>query len=119
MTPSPAQAPTSSVPDDAPAPSHLVRSAELWRSVVADFVLDTHQLELLLRLCEASDLADLARQQVAAEGLTTTDRYGQVKAHPAVNIERDARIAVARLVRELRLEDAPDEARPPRLGRVS
>lgn len=100
-------------------PPHLTRSADLWRAVIDTFVIDAHQLELLRRLCEAADLADQARELVAAEGLTVVDRYEQTKAHPAVNIERDARIAVARLMRELRLEDAPDEVRLPRLGRAS
>jgi phage terminase small subunit len=77
---------------------------------VADFEAETHHLELLRRLCEAMDRADEARALLAADGLTTVDRYGQVKPHPAVNIERDARIAIARLIRELRL--AGDESEP-------
>ena len=116
MTATPALVPAPGPEEDPPAPVHLARSAALWASICAAFVLDPHQLELLLRLCEAADLADKAREQVAAEGLTTTDRYSQVKAHPAVNIERDARLAVARLMRELRLEDPPEEPRPPRVG---
>ncbi|MEJ7714176.1 MAG: hypothetical protein WKF40_00095 [Thermoleophilaceae bacterium] len=54
---------------------------------------------------------------LAQHGTTYTDRFGQPRARPEVNIERDARIAFARLLRELDLdgEPAPDP-RPPRAG---
>ncbi len=100
------------------APSHISgRAKGLWRALVKEFALEAHQLELLRRACEASDRADEARELLAGDGLTTVDRYGQVKPHPAVNIERDARLAEARLIRELALEPAEPEApRPPRTG---
>lgn len=103
--------------NDRPAPDHLSRSADLWREVVGAFLLEDWQCELLRRCCEAGDRADEAREQIAADGLTTTDRYGQVKPHPAVNIERDARLSQARLLRDLRLEDEPQEPRVARGGR--
>jgi hypothetical protein len=37
-----------------------------------------------------------ARELLDAEGLTVTDRYGQVKPHPAAGIEQACRLAVAR-----------------------
>lgn len=58
-----------------------------------------------------------ARQALANHGaLTFTDPNGNIKAHPCVAMERDARIAFARLVRELDLDaGAPAErSRPPR-----
>src|SRR5689334_5701530 len=99
-------------------PDHLSdRAADLWREIVEEYVLVPHQLELLRRACEAADRADEARQLLEAEGLTITDRYGQVKPHPAANIERDSRLAEARLLRELALSPAdPDDLRPPRTG---
>lgn len=101
-------------------PKHLSAQAKkLWRSIAGDFLLAPHQIELLRRTCEASDRADEARKLLKADGLTVTDRYGQVKPHPAANIERDSRLAEARLLRELALSpEEPDEAysRPPRTG---
>jgi P27 family predicted phage terminase small subunit len=99
-------------------PGHLSRRAKgLWRRIVAEYLLEPHQVELLRRACEASDRADEARGLLKADGLTTTDRYGQLKPHPAVNIERDARLGLARLLRELALSPAePEEARQPRTG---
>ena len=71
----------------------------------------------ILRLAaEAIDRSEEARTILAAEGIVV--RSGDaVKAHPAVAIERDARLAVARLIRELDLDvEAPAErARPPGL----
>lgn len=103
-------------PATAPPPSHLARSVDLWSSTVAAFELEPHQLELLRRACEASDVADAAGEVVRAEGVTVLDRFGAARAHPAVNVERDARLAVARLLRELRLDEEPEDARPPRRG---
>ena len=105
--------------DDLPsAPAHLsARASALWRQIVGDYMLAGHQLELLRRACEASDRADQAREQIEAEGLTELDRFGQRKPHPCVAIERDARLAIARLLRELALDvEDPDDARPPRIG---
>jgi phage terminase small subunit len=103
-------------PATTPPPDHLARSVDLWSSTVEDFDLEPHQLELLRRACEASDTADAAGEVVRAEGVTVLDRFGAARAHPAVAVERDARTAVARLLRELRLDEEPAEARPPRRG---
>lgn len=105
--------------DENTAPDHLsARAADLWTSVVNAYELGSHQLELLRRACEASDRADQAVALIEAEGLVIVDRYGQSKPHPATQIERDSRTALARLLRELALEPGPPEehTRPPRTG---
>lgn len=59
-----------------------------------------------------------AGNALAAHGaLTFSDERGVIRAHPCVAMERDARTAFARLVRELDLDTgAPSEApRPPAL----
>lgn len=59
---------------------------------------------LLQAAAESWDRIQEAREILAREGSIVTDRYGKPKAHPAVGIERDARVVFARLVRELELD---------------
>jgi len=69
---------------------------------------------------QAWDRADYSRRVLKRDGLFVTDRYGSPRPHPAVAIERDARDAFARLLRQLDLEGEPDASRrrrpPPSVG---
>jgi phage terminase small subunit len=101
------------------APEHLSDdAASWWRSVVSDFDLEPHHLRLLQAAAGAWDRMQGARRAIAEHGsITFTDSSGNLKAHPAEAIERNARTAFARLVRELDLDaGAPaDRSRPPAL----
>jgi len=98
-------------------PRHLrAPTRRWWSEVVEEYVLEPHHLRLLTLAAEAWDRGEEARKILAKEGLTFTDRFGQPKARPEVAIERDSRIAFARMLRELALDlEEPDESRPPRL----
>lgn len=100
-------------------PPHLsADAAEWWRAVCRDYDLADHHLHLLRCACEAMDRMGQARQALAAHGgLTFTDERGVIRAHPAVAMERDARIGFARLVRELDLDGGmvAEAPRPPAL----
>lgn len=86
-------------------PKHLSPARQtLWKHLVAEYELEPQDLELLRLACEALDRCEEARQVLAAEGSFTTDRYGGRKVHPAVGVERDSRLAAARLFRELNLQ---------------
>lgn len=102
------------------APGHLSpKRRRLYRRVADDFELwrEPHALEVLRLACEALDRGDDARAAIAKHGTTYDDRFGQPRARPEIAIERDSRLAVARLFRELSLDGgAPDDARPPRIG---
>jgi P27 family predicted phage terminase small subunit len=102
----------SNLPDP---PAHLrSETANWWRSVLRDYELENHHLRLLQAACEAWDRCQQAREQIDRDGLTITTVDGGLKAHPAVAIERDTRLAFARLVRELDLDTgAPSETRRP------
>lgn len=100
-------------------PEHLSADASRWwLSVVQDYDLEPHHLRLLQSAAEAWDRMQQARTALAKHGgLTFTGANGDLKAHPAIAIERDARIAFARLVRELDLDAEPpaERSRPPAL----
>jgi P27 family predicted phage terminase small subunit len=100
-------------------PDHLSKEAKRWwASVVADYELEPHHLHLLQAACEAWDRCQQAREVVSREGITFRTANGDVRTHPAVTIEKDARIVFARLVRELDLDAEPpaERSRPPALG---
>ena len=100
------------------APQHLEEpTRKWWRSVMVEYGLEEHHVRLLTLAAEAWDRAQEARVALAQHGTTYTDRFGQPRARPEVNIERDARIAFARLLRELDLDgEAAPDPRPPRMG---
>jgi phage terminase small subunit len=89
-----------------------------WRSVAEDYELEEHHLKLLTLAAGAWDRAEQSREILAEQGLTFTDsKLNRLTAHPAVAIERDSRLAFARLLRELDLdtEPTPTGPRPPAL----
>ena len=97
-------------------PTHLDASTRRWvAGVVADYTLDPHHFKILVKAAEAHDRGEEARKILKADGIVIADRFGTKKAHPAVAIERDARVAFMRAVRELGLDAEQVEApRAPR-----
>lgn len=93
------------------APKHLRQNtAKWWRSVHKTYELDEHHTRLLQLAGEAWDRAEQAREALAEHGLTFEDRFGRPVARPEVAIERDSRLAFARLIRELDLDAEPTPA---------
>jgi len=99
-------------------PLHLsVNSRKWWSQVAATYELEPHHIKLLTMAAEALDRAEEARETITREGAYYEDRFGQPKKHPALSVERDARIQFARLLRELALDvAAPDAPRPPSIA---
>lgn len=100
------------------APAYLSKESRKWfGQVVASFDLDSHHVKLLTLAAEAWDEKEQARAQVAKSGAVFTDRYNQPREHPSIGTGRQARIAFARLVRDLGLDiESPAEQRPNRVG---
>jgi P27 family predicted phage terminase small subunit len=89
-------------------PKHLRTPTALWWSeILAEYDLESHQIRLLSKACESWDRSEQAREGLLQHGLTFDDRFGSPHARPEVAIERDSRIAFARLIRELGLDVAP------------
>jgi P27 family predicted phage terminase small subunit len=91
------------------APAHLRPDTRAWwQSVHQDYDLGEHHSRLLTMACEAWDRACQAREILAKDGIVIGGREAAARPHPAVAIERDARIAFARLVAQLNLDtEAP------------
>jgi len=90
------------------APQHLKPATRRWwASVVAEYELEDHHIRLLTLAGESWDRCVEARVAIAEHGLTFVDGRGSPKARPEVGIERDSRIAFARLLRELGLDVQP------------
>jgi len=86
-------------------PAHLGPETREWfRSVVADWALQSHHVRLLTLAAESWDRCQQAREILAKEGITIAGREGGVRPHPAVAIERDAKISFARLIAQLNLD---------------
>lgn len=98
------------------APDHLrPATAAWWRSIVESYELESHHLRLLTLAGEAWDRCQQARSIIDEEGMSYKDRFGAPRLRPECNVERDSRIAFARLLRELALDvEPPQESRPPR-----
>lgn len=93
-----------------PAPPVGTRAAgrRLWRSVLASFDLDEHELTLLRQAVCTADLCDLLQSIVDVEGLVLEDR-----AHPALVELRQQRILLARLIVALRVPMGEQEDAAP------
>ncbi|SHG79391.1 P27 family phage terminase small subunit [Bradyrhizobium erythrophlei] len=96
-------------------PKHLRADTAAWFTlIVKEYELDSHHVRLLIKACESWDRSEQAREAIAKHGMTYEDRFGAPRARPEGAIERDSRLAFARLVRELGLDLAPpSESRPP------
>jgi phage terminase small subunit len=84
------------------APSCLADAGRsLWCAVCGGHDLDQTQRDLLLLACKQADRAAEAREVLRTDTIIGQDRFGQSKPHPAVQIERSASLACARLVAQV------------------
>jgi phage terminase small subunit len=100
-------------------PRHLkAATRKWWAGVVREFEFEEHHLKLLTLAAEAWDRCQDARAIIDRQGISYVDRFGAPRLRPEVNVERDSRIAFARILRELALDvSAPDSSRPPTITR--
>jgi len=93
-------------------PAHLRPDTRAWwLSVHRDYDLGEHHARLLLLACEAWDRCCEAREIMAKDGIVIGGREAAVRPHPCIAIERDSRLAFARLIAQLSLdEEMPVEA---------
>ena len=101
-------------------PKHLSTAAKRWWSEVqTDFAIeDRAGLLILTAAAEAFDRTREAEALLKIDGLTSVDRFGQRKPHPAVVIARDSRAQMLAALKQLNLDLEPvrdSRGRPPGL----
>lgn len=99
------------------APEHLSPEAKSWwESIQHEYGIDDNGGRLLLTTAmEAFDRMKAACRKVEEEGVTIKDRFDQVKAHPLLTTERDARSQMIAALKALNLDLEPLKkiGRPP------
>lgn len=78
----------------------------VFRGVCKLYDLADHEAETLARACQQLDHAIRAGREVERDGVSTTDRFGQTREHPALASERQCLNSYRLLMRELRLDGA-------------
>ena len=100
------------------APKHLTREGKsLWRCILEEYDLEASERALLKVGLENYDRAQKCRAQIDEEGPTITDPSGRVRAHPALQAEKNAISAYLQAMRLLALNEDPPRpgpGRPPR-----
>ena len=87
------------------APQHLSKAATtLYAAVLTSYALEPHHVAVLVKALEAFDRAEAARAVIERDGILTTSRLGEVKASPAIAIERDSRAAFLSALKQLGLD---------------
>lgn len=76
----------------------------LWDAVTADYAFSGAELAVLEQACQAADRAAEAKAAVDRDGVTVDGRYGP-RIHPAAAVERDARTAMLRALKDLGVVD--------------
>ena len=99
------------------APKNLSQeSHKFWNEILKIYELQPHHEKILEAACRCWDRVLEARLTVEKEDAYFKDRFGQVKSHPALEVETKNKNLFMRLVRELGFDlKAPDtDSRPPR-----
>ena len=99
-------------------PVHLSKEAKaIWKDLLAEYGIDdVAGLRILRVALESFDRAQSARVSIDRIGLLVKDKFGQVKPHPLLPIERDSRAAFLAGLKALNLDLEPLRDKPGRPG---
>jgi P27 family predicted phage terminase small subunit len=97
-------------------PKHLSAEARrMGREIATEYgIEDAAGLRILVSGLEAWDRACKARQAIDADGMTLSDRWGQLKINPLCAVERDARAQFMAAMKALNLDLEPLRDKPGR-----
>lgn len=86
-------------------------SREIWKKLIAEYGFeDQGGLELLKIYCQTSDRAKDCRKEIDKEGMQVKDRFGQLKPHPLLTAEKEARSIMLAALRQMNLDVIPNNA---------
>jgi phage terminase small subunit len=97
-----------------PPVGYTPEARKLWRQVLAGWDLDPPALTILDTACRGLMRVREAQALLERDGIVVKDRFGQEKPHPAVAIERDAKLTLLRNLKALNLDLEPLHDRPGR-----
>jgi hypothetical protein len=94
----------------------LEPSTRKWITrIKKQYALEDYHVRLFVLAGQAWDRAQQARRLIEVDGPIQRDRFGQSKAHPAVQVEVQSMLAFAKLLRETGIDlDKGETPRPPR-----
>lgn len=94
---------------NAALPTALTREGRsLCRKLMRDYEIEDAAGTIILRTTfEAFDRMKSCQSAIARDGETVRDRWGQVKPHPLLSAERDARAQFLAGLRQLNLDVEP------------
>jgi phage terminase small subunit len=99
-------------------PLYLKKETRDWMNyVLSEYDIDQHHFRLLTLAAEAWETGQEARAAIAEHGAVYLDRFNAPRKRPEVSIQAEARIAFAKILRELDLDVDPPAtgSRPPAL----
>jgi hypothetical protein len=97
-------------------PEYLNQGSRRWFEKMTEiWAFGQDEVELLAQAATQLERIEQARASIAEQGPLIQNRYGNMVASPAVEVERRASETFARLVRQLKLEREPRR----RVGRPS
>jgi len=93
--------------DTPKAPPKLGKAGrELWRAITLNWELDARELAQLAAICRQSDDVALLEQALASDGLIVIGSAGQPRMNGVVTELRQSRMAVSKMLCDLRLPAA-------------
>lgn len=99
------------------APDHLSKeAAKIYSDLACEYSIeDVAGLRILEKAGEYFDRAKSASEQIEKDGMTISDKFGQIRPHPLLAAERDARAGFLAALKALNLDLEPIKniGRPP------
>lgn len=92
------------------APDLGPRGGAFWAETVTLFELSETETKLLRECCRLLDECESLREALTEQGVTVLGSQGQTRVNPAIGELRQHRLALGRLLGQLRLPDVSDDA---------